>query len=184
MVRFLEAQGLQDVTLVGHSFGGTIVQRLAVEAPERIGRMVFLDALILEDGQSVYDNLPSEYVRLFEQLTSTSTDDSMLIPWDIWRNSFLQDAPEPFARRCWMNLSPEPNQVNRDRLELARFDSLDVPRSFIFCRQDLALPPGSFHPRMSSRLGSFTLLEMDGSHEVMFTRPSELAERLLQAALS
>jgi DNA-directed RNA polymerase sigma subunit (sigma70/sigma32) len=37
-------------------------------------------------------------------------------------------------------------------------------------------------PRMSSRLGAFKLLEMDGSHEVMFTRPAELAEKLIQAS--
>ena len=39
---------------------------------------------------------------------------------------------------------------------------------------DLALPPGSWHPGMSSRLGEFKLVEMGGSHEVMFTRPAEL----------
>jgi hypothetical protein len=52
----------------------------------------------------------------------------------------------------------------------------------IFCRQDKALPEGSFHPRMSSRLGAFKLVEMDGSHEVMFTRPGELADKIIQAS--
>jgi hypothetical protein len=78
-------------------------------------------------------------------------------------------------------LSPEPNQVNLDKLDLKRFYSLAIPRSFIYCRQDKALPPGYFHPRMSSRLGEFKLLEMDGSHEVMFTRPRELADKLIEA---
>jgi len=35
---------------------------------------------------------------------------------------------------------------------------------------------------MSSRLGAFKLLEMDGSHEVMFTRPEELADKILEAS--
>jgi hypothetical protein len=35
---------------------------------------------------------------------------------------------------------------------------------------------------MSSRLGRFKLIEMDGSHEVMFTRPAELARKLVEAA--
>jgi hypothetical protein len=106
----------------------------------------------------------------------------MLIPWQIWRDNFVQDAPESGARSLWEQLSPEPNQVNLDRLDLKRFYSLAIPRSFICCRQDKALPPGYFHPRMSSRLGDFKLLEMDGSHEVMFTRPEELADKIIEAS--
>jgi len=35
---------------------------------------------------------------------------------------------------------------------------------------------------MSSRLGTFQLVEMDGCHEVLFTRPAELAEKLIEAS--
>jgi hypothetical protein len=44
------------------------------------------------------------------------------------------------------------------------------------------MPPGYFHPRMSSRLGPHKLVEMDGSHEVMFTRPAELADKIIEAS--
>jgi len=71
--------------------------------------------------------------------------------------------------------------VNLDKLDLTRFYSLAIPKSVIHCRQDKALPPGFFHPRMSSRLGKFKLVEMDGGHEVMFTRPAELADKLIEA---
>jgi len=111
-----------------------------------------------------------------------SLDNTMLIPWEVWRDNFIQDAPEPGARSLWEQLSPEPNQVNLDRLDLRRFYSLAIPRSFIYCRQDRALPPGYFHPRMSSRLGKFKLLEMDGSHEVIFTRTEELADKIIEAS--
>ena len=69
-----------------------------------------------------------------------------------------------------------------DKLDLRGFYSLAIPRSFIYCRQDKALPPGYFHARMSSRLGAFKFLEMDGSHEVMFTRPAELADQIIEAS--
>jgi hypothetical protein len=74
------------------------------------------------------------------------------------------------------------NQVNLDKLDLKRFYSLAIPKSFIYCRKDKALPSRYFHPRMSSRLGAFKLLEMDGSHEVMFTRPAELAAKIVEAS--
>jgi hypothetical protein len=106
----------------------------------------------------------------------------MLIPWEIWRDNLIQDAPESVARSIWEQLSPEPNQVNLDKLDLKRYYSLAIPKSFIYCRQDKAMGSGYFHPRMSSRLGAFKLLEMDGSHEVMFTRPRELADKLVEAS--
>jgi pimeloyl-ACP methyl ester carboxylesterase len=179
---YIQQRELKDVVLVGHSFGGTVVQKVAEHLPNRIARIVFLDALVLSDNQCVFDNLPADYLALFNDLAGASSDNTMLIPWEIWRDNFMQDAPEPLARSIWERLSPEPNQVNLDKLDLKRFHSLAIPMSFIYCRQDKALPPGYFHPRMSSRLGPFKLLEMDGSHEVMFTRSEELADKIVDAS--
>ena len=103
-------------------------------------------------------------------------------PWETWRDNFMQDAPEVAARLAWERLTPEPSQVNLDKLDLRRFNSLAIPKSFIHCCQDRAMPSGYFHPGMSSRLGSFKLVTMDGGHEVMFSRPAELAKKLIDAA--
>jgi len=182
VVAYIQQQRLKEVVLVGHSFGGSVIQKVAEEIPSLIERTIFLDALIVKDGHCVFDELPAEYVALFNGLARTSSDNTMLIPWEIWRDNFIQDAPEREAHSIWEQLSPEPNQVNLDRLDLKRFYSLGIPKSFIYCRQDKALPPGCFHPQMSSRLGQFKLLEMDGSHEVMFTRPEELADKIIEAS--
>jgi pimeloyl-ACP methyl ester carboxylesterase len=182
VVAHIQQHRLENVVMVGHSFGGSVVQKVAEEVPDRIARAVFLDALIVKDNHCVFDELPADYVALFTQLAGASYDNTMLIPWEIWRDNFIQDAPEPVARSLWEQLSPEPNQVNLDKLCLKRFYSLAIPKSFIHCRHDKALPSGYFHPRMSSRLGAFKLLEMDGSHEVMFTRPEELADKIVEAS--
>jgi hypothetical protein len=76
-----------------------------------------LDAFVLEDKQCVFDNLPSDYIALFNQLAAASADNTILLPWKIWRDCFIQDAPEAMARSIWAQLSPELNQVN---LDLAR----------------------------------------------------------------
>jgi pimeloyl-ACP methyl ester carboxylesterase len=182
VVHYIQERGLKDLILVGHSFGGSVVQKVAEVLPDRTARVVFLDALILADNQCVFDNLPPEYVAAFNGLADASSDNTMLVPWEIWRDAFIQDASESVARSFWEQLSPEPNQVNLDKLDLKRFYALDIPKSVIHCRHDKALPPGYFHPRMSSRLGRFKLVEMDGGHEVMFTRPAELADKLIEAS--
>src|SRR5262249_49120778 len=134
------------------------------------------------DGQSIYDNLPSYLTELLDRLAQASPDNTTLLPWEVWRDHFIQDASEEVARALWERLSPEPNQPNVEKLDLKAFNTLRIPRSYVFCRQDMTLPPGSFHPRMSSRLGTYKLVEMDGGHEVMFTRPGALADRLIEAS--
>jgi pimeloyl-ACP methyl ester carboxylesterase len=180
VVTYIQKHGLEDVILVGHSFGGTVVQKVAEQV--RIARIVLLDALILEDNECVLDILPAEFAALVNHLAGASSDNTMLIPWEIWRDNLIQDAPESVARSIWEQLSPEPHQVNLDKLGLKRYYSLAIPKSFIYCRQDKAMGSGYFHPGMSSRLGALKLLEMDGSHEVMFTRPRELADKLIEAS--
>ena len=49
----------------------------------------------------------------------------------------------------------------------------------------MVMPPGDsgWHPRMSSRLGQFRLVQMSGSHEALFTNPIGLADKLIEALL-
>src|SRR5688572_27005781 len=54
----IEAEELQDVCLVGHSFGGGTVAGVADRMPERLRRLVFLDAGIPEPGKSAFDRIP------------------------------------------------------------------------------------------------------------------------------
>jgi len=182
VVAYIKRCDMNRLILVGHSFGGSVISRVVEYLPDRIDGLIFLDAFVLADGESVYDNLPGELRQLLDQLARASGDNTTLLPWEVWRDHFIQDTSEEVARVLWGHLCPEPNQPNVEKLDLKVFHTLDIARSYIHCRQDASLPPGSFHPRMSARLGTFKLVEMDGSHEVMFTRPAEVAERLIEAS--
>jgi len=191
VVACIQHCSLKGVVLVGHSFGGTVVQKLAEQVPDRIAGLIFLDALVLNDNERVFDVLPDVFLDSVTPKNSNppvpaGLDGKIDIfpkpPWETWRDNFIQDASESLARSTWEQLCPEPGQVNLDNIILKRFHSLDMPKSFIFCRHDMAMPLGYFHPRMSSRLGTCKVLEMDGSHEVMFTRPAELAEKIVEAS--
>jgi ribulose-5-phosphate 4-epimerase/fuculose-1-phosphate aldolase/pimeloyl-ACP methyl ester carboxylesterase len=48
-------EDLTDVILVGHSYGGMVVAGVADRMPERIKHLVFLDAFLPRDGQSLRD---------------------------------------------------------------------------------------------------------------------------------
>jgi len=174
---------LSDFILVGHSFGGTFISKIAEAIPGRIRRLVFQNGFVIRDGHSVLDESPPATAALFEQMAKESHDNSFLLPFPVWRDAFINDGDLETAKRTYALLSPEPLEPSRDKLDLKKFYSLDIPKSYINCTEDIALPPGEWgwHPRMSNRLGLYRLVQMPGSHEVMFTNPAGLAEKIIEA---
>src|SRR5262245_21110438 len=58
VVNVLEFEDLRDVVLIGHSFGGIVATGVADRARTRVARIIYLDAFVPEDGQSMMDLLP------------------------------------------------------------------------------------------------------------------------------
>ena len=183
IIDFILEQDLRDLVLLGHSFGGTILSQVAPALPERIRRLIFWNAFVCEDGNSLLDEVPGYYRALFAELVAQSSDNTVSLPFPIWREAFINDADLELAQAAYARLSPEPYQPFCDKLDMKPFHALDIPRSFLNCTEDIALPPGEWgwHPRMSNRLGLYRLVQMPGSHEVIFTNPTGLAEKIIEA---
>lgn len=183
IVDYVVERDLEDFILVGHSYGGTIISKVAEAVPARIRRLVFWNAFVCASGNSLNDETPPHYRALFAGMVETSPDRTVMLPYPIWREAFINDADEETARAAYEKLSPEPYQPFVDELDLTKFYGLEIPRSYLNCTEDIALPPGEWgwHPRMSSRLGLYRLVQMPGSHEALFTNPALLAEKLVEA---
>ncbi len=184
IVDFITEHDLRDFALLGHSYGGTIISKVVELVPDRVRRLVYWNAFVPADGQSLNDNVPAHYRELFDGIAAASSDDTVMLPFPIWREAFINDADLETAERTYKSLSSEPYQPFRDKLDLKKFYALQTPRSYINCTEDTALPQGEWgwHPRMSSRLGLFRLVQLKGSHEVMFTAPERLATAIVDAA--
>ena len=55
IVAVLETEDLNDVILIGHSYGGMVATGVADRARDRIRHLVYLDAFAPTDGQAVFD---------------------------------------------------------------------------------------------------------------------------------
>lgn len=51
----LAMEDLHDVILVGHSYGGMVVSGVLARSADRVGKAVYLDALVPESGESLAD---------------------------------------------------------------------------------------------------------------------------------
>lgn len=183
IVDYIVSNHLTDVVLLGHSYGGTIIAKVAEAIPDRLRRLIFWNAFVLHDGECLNDNVPVHYCALFDHLAKASPDFTVMLPFAIWREAFINDADLELAQWSYEQLSPEPYQPFLDTLDMKKFYSLEIPKSYLNCTEDTALPQGEWgwHPRMSNRLGLFRLVQMPGSHEVIFSNPIGLAEKIIEA---
>lgn len=55
VVNLILFEDLHDVVLTGHSYGGMVVTGVMDRIPERIRHVVFLDAAVPDDGESIWD---------------------------------------------------------------------------------------------------------------------------------
>ena len=183
IVDYLALRNLTDVILVGHSYGGMIITGVADRVPERIKRLVYWNAFVPNNGESVIDMLPSEYVKMFEAIALERGDESVVLPFSIWREAFINDADLDTAERAFGLLNPHPIKTLTDKISLKVNPSeAPIPKSYVNCTEDISLPHHyPFHPRLSQKLGLFRLIQVPGSHELCFSNPPLLAQAIMDA---
>lgn len=70
-------EDLHDVVLAGHSYGGMVLTGVMDRMPERLRHVIFLDAAVPEDGESLWEHLG----RTNEQDNPRFADGFMPVPW-------------------------------------------------------------------------------------------------------
>jgi pimeloyl-ACP methyl ester carboxylesterase len=76
VVNLILFEDLHDVVLTGHSYGGMVITGVMDRVPDRIRHVVFLDAAVPNDGESIWDHL-----RTKAEDRTRFTDGFMPVPW-------------------------------------------------------------------------------------------------------
>jgi pimeloyl-ACP methyl ester carboxylesterase len=179
---YLLQHQLTGVRLAGHSYGGMVISRVADLMPERIARLIYVNAFVPLPGQCLNDMVPPHYVALFDQIAAANQG-AVMLPFPIWREAFINDADLALAQSAYDRLNPHPYRTFTDPIQLGTsLAEMAVGKSYVNCQQDIALPHSMpWHPRLSEKLGLFRLVECQGSHEIWFTDPVTIADALIKA---
>jgi pimeloyl-ACP methyl ester carboxylesterase len=124
--------GLRELVVVGHSAGGMVIQGLHEAEPERICRLVFVDALVLRDGESAFDVIPPESVAGLRLAAADSPDGSVPMPPDRWRAGMMNAVDVDEADRQLGPSGPHPEGLFSQPISLPTFATAQVPTSFVF----------------------------------------------------
>lgn len=170
----IEAEELDEAILVGHSYGGLIITGLADRMPERIARLVYIDAVVPLPGESWSSGHP-EATRAARRAAIAAT--GAIAPSDPALFGLAGEDAQWLARR----MRPQPGGVYDDPLQ---FDSARVsalPRSFIDCNAPALATIDAMRERVRQQRG-WDVREIATGHDVMISAPEALLRMLLEIA--
>jgi pimeloyl-ACP methyl ester carboxylesterase len=176
VVNLMQWEELSDVILCGHSYGGCVISGVADQVPDRIGALVYLDAFVLENGQSVHDALPGVARDAQLDLARQSGDGWKVPP--IPAEAFNVNP----ADRAWVNsqCTMHPLATFQQPITLRRGAVAPKNTMFILATgfENSPFPP--FYDR--ARAQGWRTMTVDCGHDVMLDRPEELTRALASVA--
>lgn len=173
VVNHLRWEDLSEVVLVGHSFGGAPISGAADRVPERIASLVYLDAAILENGETWFGMLPPDLVAERTQMAEDSSGGVSLPP----------APPESFGvtdrdDAAWLaqRLTPHPFATLITPLRLEHPCGNGLPAHYVACTAPVYPPTLLCRARAQER--GWPVSPLASGHDAMVTHAAATADLL------
>lgn len=176
---FIKENNLDNIILVGHSYAGMIITSLAIRVPERISKLVYLDAFLPEPGQSLLDiSLPERVKMIKDSLVDERGDtieqgglEPYLVPV---RSPETFGLTDPVLRaEIEPKLVPTPFKTFTDKVDTGDVP-LDIKKYYIRCTECFLLE----NMENTAKQKGFLMYRVVAGHDAMLTNPEELSNIL------
>lgn len=173
LVNHILWEDIEDAVVVGHSFGGNAISGAAEQIPDRISRLVYLDALIPESGRSPFDELPPDVVAA-RIAQSEKTSGGLSVPAPP-AEAFGVTTPEDMD---WLEarLTPHPLRAFMSSQTFRAAPGNGLPAQYILCNDPVYGPLES--ARLRARELGWPIAEIATGHDAMVTAPGALVDLL------
>jgi pimeloyl-ACP methyl ester carboxylesterase len=163
IVNVIRYEDLHNVILVGHSFGGMVISGVAEQVPDRISQLIYLDAMVPNDGESARDVCGP----LWDGLIAPHVKDSLVLyPFGTASATPPGDVPQP------LKTYTEPLKINNPLVK-------KIPSAFI------VMTKSGKSSSLNDQLGlnkardrGWKIYQLEGGHYAMREQPDKLVEKL------
>ncbi|WP_350349032.1 alpha/beta hydrolase [Agromyces sp. G08B096] len=162
------------VALVGHSGGGPVAHGVADARPDRIAKIVYVDAGPLGEGESINDALPV-------------VDGEVPLPdWSVFDDADLVDLDDELRAAFRARAVPEPARVASDPMRLTDERRFEVPVTVIACEFPSAMvieaiAAGQPWVAELARVAQVDYIDLPTGHWPQFTKPVQLGQAIASA---
>ena len=175
-------RGCDDVVVVGHSLGGPTATLVAARRPVR--HLVYLCAVVPEAGLSLVEQGLEQVTMEFANgwVNGLSEPDeqgrTVWVDFEFVRKVFYADCDEPTVTAAIDHLRPQ--AAYPWTLPCSLTEPPSIPCTYVVCAED-RIVAGEWSRRIAHRIGA-DIVELPGSHSPLLSRPSAVADVLLQVA--
>lgn len=164
IVSVIKWERLEDIVLVGHSYGGMVITGVAEQAEMAIASIVFLDAFVPENGQALAD------------IARGRTNPAGPVP-PLSAEAFRVNEKD----RAWVDAmcTPHPSGTFTEKLVVMGARERIAKKSYVRASGYPSTPLDAAYAKC--RAAGWRTYEMPCGHYVMVDLPEDLAEILLQA---
>jgi pimeloyl-ACP methyl ester carboxylesterase len=169
VVSVLEFEELNDIVLLGHSYGGIVISGVAERVPGRIRKLIYLDALLLEDGES----WKSVSVAEGKWLTDMQQGDGFVPPWVKAGDKPPKDVPHPV-------------KTFTDSLSLTNTEAANIPGVYILTVEPGKIAKDDEFYRFSQRaeIRGWEIFILPADHNPQWSALQPLVDLIAQSAAS
>lgn len=168
IVKVLEFEDLREVVLVGHSYGGMVIAGVAERVPERIAKLLYFDAILPENGESV-TGLFGDAIDTMATAGGGGAEPWQLVP------RWVEEGKLPPVD------VPQPLLTFTEPIVLENPEAALVPAAFLLTVEGgkEADDFDAFADRARRR--GWQVVEMEGSHNPHWFQPENFVSALLHA---
>lgn len=170
--------GEDQVTLVGHSFGGAVISLTAEREPDRLERLIYLGAFLPQSGESALGLAQTDIESDLGPSLGFDMERGIVgIDREAFPGLFCADCSEADLSILAANYSDEPLPPLVEPVVLSDQNFGRVPKYYVYTENDRVLSP-AFQQRMSARVQLDGTATLRTSHSPFFAAPDELVETL------
>ena len=177
---FMEAVGLEEATLVGDSSGGLIAQRVALDYPARVSRLVLIGSPTTLVNNEIVRELGEETFSELEDPISPEFAREFVL------GTFDQPVPEEFLEKAVSQSLKVPARVWRDYWEgvalavddTSRLGEIVAPTLILWGEQDALLPREEQERRAAVIPDATLVVYPDTGHLAHWVRPEWVVREL------
>jgi pimeloyl-ACP methyl ester carboxylesterase len=175
IVNVIKWEGLRDIVLVGHSYGGCIISGVAEQMGDAIGSIVFLDAFVPENGDTLATKASQPVREAIAGLVEKGETAMKPVSAAVFRVNEKD--------RAWVDAmcTPHPVATLTDKITITGARDRIAKRAYIRAKGYPSVPFDGFHERLKADAG-WRVYELPCGHDVMVDMPDRLSEVLVEVA--
>lgn len=154
-------EDLHNVILIGHSYGGMVITGVADSIPDRIIKLIYIDAFVPEDNESL-ESITGGFVEKFKTVNGY-----VIPPWVPEGKTPPKDVPHPLK-----TLTDSISLKNPDRLKIETTYILTVDKGLDPKQDEFAT-----QAERANKKG-WSMLQLEADHNAQWSTPVELVKML------